>query len=225
MSLPAARLRDRTSNSAGGYTVTLLADLEALYQETVNAYTSAVHERWRAAAARDFTHFTRWLHTLPLGPDNAVFEIYESLAQSDDVPVSFFVGETRRLLRFAESHPREVGVYMPLGALAFLDADRSGYDDLVGEVTLHMHSSVPQIRRAAATLLGTLAYARHRAATAALRHAVEHDSDWRVRCMAHAALVDLRMDEPAMPPPPRLALLDGLRKWWRPPVGDLQVAA
>ena len=199
--------------------------LDALYRKTNDAYDKALGAQWRTAAAWDFDQFVTWLHSLPLDSDNSLFEVFESLAEGTDVPTSFFVNETRRLLKLAQTSPREVGVYTPLEALAFLGPERDGYDELVEEATLQLRSAVPQIRRAAVSILGDLAYLKHTSALLALRAAIHGDSDWRVRCMAHSALVNLAKEEPAAPTPPQLSLLDRLRQSWNSQTGAAAIAA
>jgi hypothetical protein len=199
--------------------------LDALYRKTNDAYDKALRAQWRRAAAWDFDQFVAWLHGLPLDSNNSLFEVFESLAEGGDVPTSFFVNEIRRLLKLAQTSPREVGVYTPLGALAFLRPERDGYDQPVEEATLQLSSAVPQIRRAAVSILGDLAYLKHTSALAALRASILGDSDWRVRCMAHSALVNLAKEEPAAPPPPQLSLLDRLRQRWESPTGAAAIAA
>jgi len=199
--------------------------LDALYRKTNDAYDEALRAQWRTAASWDFDQFVTWLHSLPLDSDNSLFEIFEALAEGTDVSTSFFVNETRRLLTLAQTSPRELGVYAPLEALALLSPERDGYDQLVEEAVLQLRSAVPQIRRAAVSILGDLAYLKHASALAALRAAIHEDSDWRVRCMAHAALVNLANEEPAAPTPPQLSLLDRLRQSWNSPTGAAAIAA
>ncbi len=144
----------------------------------------------RGAARADPAGFAGFVRSIPLGQENALFEVYEALAGDPETWGPFVLEELDRIVFEAKSAADPARVVAPLEALAFFARPgRGAVAARIGaRLAAHLESPAVSVRRRAARLIGDFLDGADAAAVARLRRLLAGDPDWRVRYFAEAAL-------------------------------------
>ena len=170
---------------------------DTLYSEILDAVEpdEELSQRIREFANSNILELEGFLRNHKLSNDSHLFEVYEALLAESSKYSEILSNEFGRLLSQAEADTTEA-IYNTLEVFALAD---SGTHDILSDeirrmIVQGMKSNCRGVRQFSAYLAGDLALVTSTDLIQSLIRLVKEDPNWRVRCVAHQSLNDLRSD-------------------------------